>query len=358
MRHEGQVPSIFAAEGGHSLGATIGIKRIFRSDGVRIINITEGGKVVCLHVVPDILGRKVDTSLAVGHPDSQGGPRHILEHHGGTGQDLDAAEAAFKFLTLIVDEARLVSFGNSVKAWHPSEQRHELTSVADPEAEGVRPVSEVLKLFEHGRIKFDDPRPALARIQHVSIRKSSHEGDSLKVLKMYLSLHQVSHGHVPGLKASGDEGRDHLAVPVATLLSHDGHPGLLYRRHDLQGGRFRHVGELPLRTRAAFEPRLLLCDAGGVPLEALETKACSLPEVAEGGGGVINAGAVSNADVYTIPGTGGSDVETGHVVCSIGRHHLARLSRRNLEDQPRLLVEESLDATLSRRGGGWDAYVN
>jgi hypothetical protein len=54
--------------------------------------------------------------------------------------------------------------GGEVRKGNPTEEGHQLASVADTQTESVLPLIEILKLFEYRWIKLDDGSPSLSAV--------------------------------------------------------------------------------------------------------------------------------------------------------------------------------------------------
>lgn len=116
---------------------------------------------------------KVETSFSIGHPNAQGRSDHVLEDDRRTvGLNLDIDKATFKFATFVVQQARLLRFFCDcvVEGRYPSQERHELTAIANTQTERIGSMAELFKLLQEMGIEFVHTRPSLTTIQDVGKR--------------------------------------------------------------------------------------------------------------------------------------------------------------------------------------------
>lgn len=70
MRHEGQVPTVRAAQGCDALRGAVGVAGVRRGHRVGVIHVAQRGQVVLQSARETGRLREVDSTLSVRHPDT------------------------------------------------------------------------------------------------------------------------------------------------------------------------------------------------------------------------------------------------------------------------------------------------
>mmetsp|Transcript_20825 Transcript_20825/g.45111 ORF Transcript_20825/g.45111 Transcript_20825/m.45111 type:complete len:205 (+) Transcript_20825:186-800(+) len=204
MRHHGQMLSIIGAQCSYTFRTSIGIERIRIGDIVRVIHVANGCQVSLLHRVQNCRVGEMESAFSVGHPDSERRAFHSLQHHRWTRLNLHTRETTFEPATIIVEETRLshfiqLAFGGR----NPSQERHELTAIANTQTEGVFSISERLELFVHAFVELDHTSPTFSAVQNISKRESSHKHNASELIQCDAAAQQVADCDVPCFKAGG-----------------------------------------------------------------------------------------------------------------------------------------------------------
>src|SRR5512136_742591 len=104
---------------------------------------------------------------------------HAFQHYRRAFGDFHHTPMRLKPARGIPDESRLLIFGNSLPG-QDAEERHELTTIADSQREGVLPIEEAMKHFMEVRVESNDTRPTFGGIQNICIGKPANKDNSPK----------------------------------------------------------------------------------------------------------------------------------------------------------------------------------
>mmetsp|Transcript_28229 Transcript_28229/g.46809 ORF Transcript_28229/g.46809 Transcript_28229/m.46809 type:complete len:275 (-) Transcript_28229:62-886(-) len=272
--------AIFRAQGSNSTRAAIRIEWVGLSSLISVIHITDRNLVVLLHTVMNRFIREEESPFAMCNPNTKGGSFHSLEHDSFARVNSDTAETAFKLATVIVEETRLFVLRQSILARDPSQECHELASIADSKAEGVLSLAEVFELLVDILVELDHSSPALATIKDICKRETSYKDNTTELVQSHSTCEQITHSYIPGIKASSQESSDHFSVSIATLLAENSNLVLSHRLHYLLISRYRFIGEFPLWCLSGLQTFFFLDDTFRIALSVLQLEACCFPDIA------------------------------------------------------------------------------
>ena len=350
MGHDREVPAVGGAEGRYSVCRSVGVERVLHGRRTPVVHVADRRKRAGLDLSQDLLFREKRPSFPVGHPDPQGGAFHSLEHDGRAREDPHGRKPGLEPSGQVVDEPRLMLVLDPFP-WDPAEKRHQLASVADPEAEGVRPVVEPPELFEDISVELDHSGPPLRGVEHVRVAEPPDERHPPEVVQPDRSFEKVGHGDVPDVESGLVKRGGHLPVAVASFLPQ-------YRDAMLPvlpgGGGSRHGPERDLerRTRPVVDVLLLFGSARRIRLERFDPVARFLPDAAQNPHVLVQYPPAAEPDPYTLPGRGGADDAMRDVILFQPREDPFLVRRKVFDDQAQLLGEQARD-----RLRGFIAYV-
>ena len=101
------------------------------------------------------------------------------------------------------------------------EFNHELTTVADTEAQGVLTLVICLKSSLGLVIPKESTGPSFCRTKHIGVGESATEYNHVDILKCLTSRHEVGHMHILDIEAGQIQRVGHFPIAVDAFLSNN-----------------------------------------------------------------------------------------------------------------------------------------
>ena len=218
MGHDGQMTSVGAGDGCYVVARTVGVSGI--SGAVEL-----GHDVVFLFVE-----RQAELAFAVGYPCSDFASCQTSEHDAMVFGDGQAHECAFELVAVVVEHLCVVAcIGDGMVVAEQTKFYHQLATVADTEAQGIRASIEAVEGGLSLGIEEEGSGPSLGTAEDIAVGESSAECDDVDVVEGLAAADEVGHGDVFHVESCEPEGVGHLAFGVGSLFADDGSADATFR---------------------------------------------------------------------------------------------------------------------------------